>query len=304
MLRFDGGSARDAAGRVGADLPARLRTALLLDTRDVLGADGRVAIDLPCLGCGYNQRTLATDGRCPECGHEVAATVRERGEPAAVRLWLEDVSAGLRVLSWSTMCVAVACIGGLIVLARAGLGGFALAALPGLMACLFLVIGADAVTVPPPHGASALRRHLRFRTHARFAFLGTLVSLVLGCIAIGAALLAQTAAIAVFAVGTALLLAISVALLAHLDTLLNLAAPPGMLWFARSTYAAPLVLLVAGFGVVVSSSGAVATLGALVFLVAATAPLCYGYALRQTARVLTTAAEALPAPEPASEPTP
>jgi hypothetical protein len=111
MLRVDGGSALDADGRVGADLPPRLRTALLADTRDVLGADGRIAIDLPCLGCGYNQRTLRADGRCPECGHEVAATVRERGEPAAVRLWVEDVSAGLRVLSWSTMCVAVACIG-------------------------------------------------------------------------------------------------------------------------------------------------------------------------------------------------
>jgi uncharacterized repeat protein (TIGR04138 family) len=31
--------------------------------------------DLPCLECGYNLRSLASDGRCPECGLEVADSV-------------------------------------------------------------------------------------------------------------------------------------------------------------------------------------------------------------------------------------
>jgi hypothetical protein len=34
-----------------------------------------VAIDLPCVRCGYLLRMQPLDGRCPECGTEVAATV-------------------------------------------------------------------------------------------------------------------------------------------------------------------------------------------------------------------------------------
>lgn len=31
--------------------------------------------DLPCLSCSYNLRTLAQDGRCPECNTPVATTL-------------------------------------------------------------------------------------------------------------------------------------------------------------------------------------------------------------------------------------
>src|SRR3954468_3756176 len=34
-----------------------------------------IAYDLPCRRCRYNLRTLATDGRCPECGTRVAVTL-------------------------------------------------------------------------------------------------------------------------------------------------------------------------------------------------------------------------------------
>jgi hypothetical protein len=37
----------------------------------VLGQDGCVAIDLKCIGCGYNLRTLQKTGVCPECGKKV-----------------------------------------------------------------------------------------------------------------------------------------------------------------------------------------------------------------------------------------
>lgn len=38
----------------------------------ILDDAGRIAVDLPCLNCGYNLRTLAADGLCPECGTPVA----------------------------------------------------------------------------------------------------------------------------------------------------------------------------------------------------------------------------------------
>ncbi|UCE59921.1 MAG: hypothetical protein JSU63_21055 [Phycisphaerales bacterium] len=34
-----------------------------------------LAIDVPCISCGYNLRTLSVSGDCPECGHTVRETL-------------------------------------------------------------------------------------------------------------------------------------------------------------------------------------------------------------------------------------
>lgn len=39
-------------------------------------ANPTVPADLPCVVCGYNLRTLAENGRCPECGAAISATLR------------------------------------------------------------------------------------------------------------------------------------------------------------------------------------------------------------------------------------
>jgi hypothetical protein len=36
-----------------------------------------IAHDFYCLSCGYNLRTLAKDGSCPECGHRIALSYLE-----------------------------------------------------------------------------------------------------------------------------------------------------------------------------------------------------------------------------------
>jgi hypothetical protein len=38
-------------------------------------ANSVVDHDLPCIGCGYNLRTLRWDGVCTECGHAVGDSV-------------------------------------------------------------------------------------------------------------------------------------------------------------------------------------------------------------------------------------
>lgn len=49
-----------------------------------------VEVDLPCVGCGYNLRTLEEGGKCPECGEAVAravahaAVVGQIGRPGRV----------------------------------------------------------------------------------------------------------------------------------------------------------------------------------------------------------------------------
>jgi hypothetical protein len=37
-----------------------------------LDAEGRIAVDVACLGCGYNLRTLSATGNCTECGQAVS----------------------------------------------------------------------------------------------------------------------------------------------------------------------------------------------------------------------------------------
>src|SRR4051794_27404884 len=60
-----------------------------------------IEIDLPCAGCKYNLRGLTTDGRCPECGAAVLATIYDDLSPddelAAIRR--ELVLAPLRSVS-------------------------------------------------------------------------------------------------------------------------------------------------------------------------------------------------------------
>jgi len=43
----------------------------------ILDENQCVAVDLPCQHCGYNLRTLALRGRCPECGTAVAESARD-----------------------------------------------------------------------------------------------------------------------------------------------------------------------------------------------------------------------------------
>jgi hypothetical protein len=56
---------------------------------------GRVAVDLPCLGCGYNLRTMLPEGLCPECGTDVGRTLRGNLLPFADPRWVQTLSSGM-----------------------------------------------------------------------------------------------------------------------------------------------------------------------------------------------------------------
>ena len=55
--------------------------------------------DLPCGRCGYNLRTLAATGKCPECGTAVARTIRGDVLAAANPRWRGGLRVGLTLLA-------------------------------------------------------------------------------------------------------------------------------------------------------------------------------------------------------------
>ena len=273
-----------------ADVPEPLRAALLADTRDVLGADGRVAEDVPCMQCGYNQRSLPGDGRCPECGHDVATTLRERTGTRPVRLWLYDVGSGLSLIGWALLCTAAACLTVPFALLTSD-GGMAWTLLLGLawglslVAGVLSIIGCGGVTAVPPPGAAALRGHLKARRLARVSFLFLPVLFVLSCTGILPALLAQ-GRVAATAVTLITLAASPGLLIAHLWTLLRLAGPPQARWAAYAAAAGAVTLLTLAWAIIwppipVGAAGAATTWVLLVGTL-----LSYSYALLRAARVL------------------
>lgn len=53
-----------------------------------------------CIGCGYDLRSLPVDGRCPECGRAIAASVGGRRLAAADPQWLTRLAIGQSVVAW------------------------------------------------------------------------------------------------------------------------------------------------------------------------------------------------------------
>jgi hypothetical protein len=60
--------------------------------------DGRIAEDKTCRECGYNLRGLKTDGRCPECGSEVATSLLGHELLYASLPWLKTIARGFRYM--------------------------------------------------------------------------------------------------------------------------------------------------------------------------------------------------------------
>ncbi|QOJ15014.1 MAG: hypothetical protein HRU75_10315 [Planctomycetia bacterium] len=70
-------------------------------------ASGRVAIDLACSRCRYNLRTLATDGRCSECGTPVLESLAARLAQLNAGTWLLVRGARLMALVTALSVVAL-----------------------------------------------------------------------------------------------------------------------------------------------------------------------------------------------------
>jgi len=58
-------------------------------------AEGRLATDLPCVGCGYNLRTQPREGACPECAIPVFKSFAACDLRFSPRRWLQRIYAAM-----------------------------------------------------------------------------------------------------------------------------------------------------------------------------------------------------------------
>ena len=63
-----------------------------------VAAEAVVKQDTACVRCGYNLRTLSREGKCPECGASVAASLVRGPFGGAGRGWMMRVAVGLSLL--------------------------------------------------------------------------------------------------------------------------------------------------------------------------------------------------------------
>lgn len=70
------------------------------DMSVLLDDQGRIAQDLPCIGCGYNLRSIEWEGQCPECGGQAARTTTFLAEYGVDRK-------SLRRIMWAMTALAV-----------------------------------------------------------------------------------------------------------------------------------------------------------------------------------------------------
>jgi len=75
-----------------------------------VSVDGRIAEDKLCVDCGYNLRGLKPDGRCPECGVEVAASLVGHELHAASLPWLRTVRRGFGQMKLAILLSVAACV--------------------------------------------------------------------------------------------------------------------------------------------------------------------------------------------------
>jgi hypothetical protein len=130
--------------------------------------------DLPCVGCGYNLRGLAADGRCPECALPVERSrLGDRLDVSNVR-WLRTTHRGLSLVQWggAAMLASVAAVwvwsaGGLLLSLR----GSARVTLPmmilrasAILGALLLVAGVICLTRPEPRTSATEPSLSRRRT--------------------------------------------------------------------------------------------------------------------------------------------
>jgi len=142
---------------------------------ELLDNDERVAVDLPCVACGYNLRTLRVDSVCPECAAPVERSFRQVHLRWADAGWVGTLAGGAGFLAAS--CVLLCLCVALAMLAHAlGGAGFAGTVAFGIASGVLALVGILFLTAPDPAEFGRFEA-LRWRRPARWC-LGLFAAIV------------------------------------------------------------------------------------------------------------------------------
>lgn len=154
-----------------------------------------------CTSCGYDLRGLPTEGRCPECGQQIARSLHGDRLTGADAHWFQRVCLGQRLMHVSCAIAVYGCIPALAVFPL--VFSFALAQLLLAGTALLLLVGLFHVTAADPRLSLteqplALRRWVRGIGIAIVPLLPAKEILIRYAAASGASPVAQSAIDAVF----------------------------------------------------------------------------------------------------------
>lgn len=76
----------------------------------------RVGIDLPCITCGYNLRSLPMGGRCPECNSTIESALHHGWLMFADPRWLRRLRSGVTLILWTLLAAVLNYIGFMVTL--------------------------------------------------------------------------------------------------------------------------------------------------------------------------------------------
>lgn len=162
----------------------------------VIDADGVIAVDLPCRHCDYNLRGLHREGRCPECGKDIAESLAPELLRFAPPHYVRSVRDGVVFLLIPIALLLFSTIAGGATIVSTGTGGYmgvqvagsfsVLIILCAIVSVFLLFVGAALVTTNPPQGSDS-RPAQQYRRVVH-AFMTTAVGLLLivGLIGLGA----------------------------------------------------------------------------------------------------------------------
>jgi len=126
---------------------------------DVVDADERVALDLPCVACGYNLRTLRVDSVCPECAAPVEQSLGQGFLCWSDHYWVETLANGAADLAVGTgLFVLFGGVSATVAATEFGEGALCVLTTLTALALIFELIGVVVVTEPEPDRPERLTR--------------------------------------------------------------------------------------------------------------------------------------------------